>query len=411
MYDITNSVDSGRVIAFWSPVHRQGAVSTTVAMMACFMAEKIIEAKEDDKLLILSNELYGSPTAASYMVKDMMPDGLTEVVELSRSDNLKTCVDIYNNTFSGVPRVDILNSSKRNTNIEDYLSREIPNIFNVARSGYKFTLVDTVAGTFNEATRSILRSSDMIVVCMPQDKYLFDSWIRKMPGVFINDADKKPVVIVSEQHCEYEHMKYSQMKKELKKELYYICLNDIVHKAVSERDIPGMIKSWYKAKNPDDIIEELDAIYNKILDDLENIVQLEVQKALEEEEESKQKTKEYLDTVDSLFYGMGYEEEEDSDESGIPDESSIEAFMTSSSSEEEDTSESDLAEDDSESESVLGLSEDEGSDEDDSSVNYEGSDGDVSLDDCEMVSMFGLGLGEEAEADELRNEASGSNKE
>lgn len=396
MYDVTNSVDSGRVIAFWSPVHRQGAVSATVAMMACFMAEKILEAKEDDKLLVLSNELYGAPTAANYMVKDMMPDGLTEVVELSSSDNLKTSADIYNNTFSGVSRVDILNSSKRNTNIEDYLSREIPNIFNVARSGYKFTLVDTVAGTFDEASRQILRTCDMIVVCMPQDKYLFDSWIRKMPGIFIQEADKKPVLIISEKHYEYEHMKYSQMKKELKKELYYISLNDIVHKAVSERDIPTMIRSWYKSKTPDDIILELDAIYSQILTDLDNIVQLEIQRALEEEEESKQKTKEYLDTVDNLFGEDMYGSSDDEDESGIPDEASIEAFMSSTSSSSEDEDNVSSEEDTTEQEditSVLGLSEE--GEYDSTSVLEE------SPSDDEMADMFGLsGDSEQSEYEE-----------
>lgn len=365
MYDVTNSVDSGRVIAFWSPVHRQGAVSTTTAMMACFMAEKIAEAKEDDKVLILSNELYGAPTAANYMVKDMMPDGLTEVVELSSSDNLKTHTDIYNNTFSGIPRIDILNSSKRNTNIEDYISREIPNIFNIARSGYKYTLVDTVASTWDESTMSILRNCDTIVVCMPQDRYILDSWIRKMPNVFINDADKKPTVIISEKHYEFEHMKYAQMKRELKRELYYLSLNDIVHKAVCEQNIPDMIKTNIKAKNPDDVILELEAIYDKIVENLDNIVQLEVQRAIEEEEESKQKTKEYLETVNDLFGEdiYGYSEEEDTaDESGVPDDESIKAFMESESSED----------------NILSTDEESLTDE--------------SNEDDNMASIFGLGI-------------------
>lgn len=333
MYDVANIVDMGRVISFWSPVHRQGAVSTTTAVMASYMADHI---EDDNKILVMSNELYGSHTAVHYLVNESVPDGLTEVCELSSSDNLKSASDIYNNTFSTGSKIDILNSSKRNTNIKDFLPREIPNIFNVARKGYKYTLVDTVSGIYDEATQAILRNCDIIVICMPQDRYIFDSWIKKTKGFYTAEAEKKPTIIISECHYEYEHMKYASMQKQLKSDLYYISLNDLVHKAVSERDVPGMIHAQLKAKNKDEILSEAEAICTKIDESIEGIIEFEVKRALEEEEKSKQDTKEYLDNVEALFGDMTYGEETPEEESRISDES-IEAFYGVSSSSTEDT--------------------------------------------------------------------------
>lgn len=313
MYDITSSADSGRVIAVWSPVHRQGAVSTTTAMLASFIAEQL--GDNNGKVLVMSNELHGAPTAAYYMTKERVINGLAEVIDLSNSDNLKNAEDIYNNTFSVSGKIDILNSDKRNTNVSDFLGREISNIFNVARRGYKYTIVDTVCGPYDSVTKTILKNCDTIVVCLPQDRYIFDSWIRKMAGVYVQEVESKPTLVLSALHYEYPDMLYRSMQKEVKgKSLYYISLNDIVHRAVSERNIPDMIKSNLKSKSHDDIIDELQAIYDKILENLENVIDMEVQNEMSELEETKKQTQEYLESTDTYFDDMGYEDEPDSSE-------------------------------------------------------------------------------------------------
>lgn len=307
MYEINNIIDKGRVIAFWSPVHRQGAVSTTAALLTSLMAKELEREGEGNKVLLMSNELYGADTAASYITLGDKSDGLTEIIDLARADNLKSINDIHNHT-STFHNIDILKNSERNTNVSDHISREIPTIFNVVRQGYKYTIVDTVCGTFKEATQAILRHCDAIVVCMPQDKHIIDDWIRKKQGVYTNEVEKKGTVIVSEQHWEYDHLSYGDIKKSLKCELSYISLNPVVHKAVSDYDIYGLVETELKAKNPDDIIYEIQEIYSKIQGYLNDIMNKEITEAEVIEEENKQKTKEYLENV-SLFFG-------DVDESG-----------------------------------------------------------------------------------------------
>lgn len=349
MYNIKSSLDMGRVIAFWSPIHRQGAVSTTTALLASFISEKHINKdikftrESNNDVLLMSNELYGAPTAATYMIKDTIPDGLTEVVHLSKSDNLKSDTSIYNNTYSGVLGVDILASSKRNGNIEDYIALEIPNIFNVARTGYKYILVDTVPGTSNESTLAILRNCDIIVVCMPQDRMTFDNWIRKMPGVYISEVEKKPTIVISEMHYEYKHMTYSSMATELKDNLYYISLNDVVHKAVSERSVASTIKELCKVKSKDDVIYELSAIYDTILEYIDTIVNKELQKENEIDEENDQRTQEYLENINNLFSDNDYEDYNTDDKSNTGVESSnMLSMFTEDEQADEETDTSDL---------------------------------------------------------------------
>ena len=316
MYDIKSSLDMGRVIAFWSPIHRQGAVSTTTALLASYIAEQNINKgnklsnESNNEILLMSNELYGAPTAVTYMLKDNIPDGLTEVVHLSKSDNLKSSTNIYNNTYSGINGIDILASGKRNGNIEDYIALEIPNIFNIARTGYKYILVDTVSGIHNESTLAILRNCDIIIVCMPQDRIIFDNWIRKMPGVYISEVEKKPTIIISEMHYEYKHMTYNSMLTELKDNLYYISLNDIIHKAVSDRSIAYTVKDLCKSKIQDDAIFEISAIYEKIDEYIDKIINLEIQKENEIDEENDQRTQEYLNSI-KLFSDDTYEDDSD----------------------------------------------------------------------------------------------------
>lgn len=316
MYDVSRPAEVGRVIAFWSPIHRQGAVSTTAALVASMLGEKLIAEKEGNKVLLMNNELMGAPTAANYMTNEQMPDGLTEVVELSNSENLNNATDIYNNTFSGLPSIDILNSSKRNTSIGNYLHREIPRIFDVARSGYKYTVVDTVPGLFDESTAAILHNCDIIVVCMPQDRYIFDSWIRKMPGIYTAETEQKPVIIISEKHYEYDHMKYKDMQKELKRDLLTICLNDAVHKAVSTKSVTDFVHKQMESKRShDDVIDELEEIYDFILDAVNKVVNFECEERIKEDERSQREAQEHL--TDDLFFGMGYSgSEDDSSNSG-----------------------------------------------------------------------------------------------
>ena len=316
MYDVPNIADKGRVIALWSPAHRQGAVSANTALLASYLAETV---EDGMKVLVMSNELYGAHTAAHYITDESMTDGLTEVCELSESDNLKNPQSLYDNTFSFGPKLDIINSSKRNTNIRDNLPRQINNIFNVARQGYRYTLVDTVSGVYDNSSQEILRRADVIIICMPQDKFTFESFIKKVKGFYpdaIKDDKRKRILIVSSIHYEYEHMTYNSMRKALNKRypLSHIQMNDVIHKAVGDRNIYNAVRSELKSKKPDVFISELEDITYYVNMIIANIAAEETAMAEREEELARQNTEKYLqeaEVADSLFDDYMYDSDGD----------------------------------------------------------------------------------------------------
>ena len=135
MYEVTSPTNSGRVIAVWSPVSRQGGISTLASLMAAYLCR----TNQTDKVLVMSNETDGQPTAEQYLVKDSAISGLAEVIELAISDNLHRPDDLYNNAHNIAPNLDGLSCGKGNTNVADFLSREIEQILDLARKSYRFT--------------------------------------------------------------------------------------------------------------------------------------------------------------------------------------------------------------------------------------------------------------------------------
>lgn len=313
-----SSEDSGRVIAVWSPIHRQGAVSTTAAMIASYMAEQIASDKTSDKILLMSNIMSPFPNAGNYLVTDQMVDGLNEVVELVLSENLRKHSDIYNSTFSGVPRIDILGTAKKQTVQSDFLAQSIPDIFDISRGGYRYVVVDTAPGVDDLSTIAVLKNCDLVVVCLPQDRFIFDMWVRKMQEVYPSELDSKPVVTVLAQYYDYYHLQFDKMVKELSRGkdveplIAYINLNDDLHKAVSKRDIHSFIKAQKKSKNPDCAYEEVEYIMELIEEGLQSVIDGEEKATEQKEEEFREQNRKYLQGfgLDDSEPGLYDEEEE-----------------------------------------------------------------------------------------------------
>jgi len=313
MYEISSPVKNGRIISVWSPVSRQGAVSTNAAFISSYIAK--MGESTFEKTLLICTDAQGMAKASNYLSKERIIDGLAEVIELSISENLKTPNDIYKNTFSISDSIDVLSCSKNNTNVVDFLAREITPILEMAKKSYRYIVIDTNCGLFDPATLKILANSDIVVASLPQDKVVFDAWLRKMPEVYPMLLSNKPTILLSAKHCEFTAMKYATMSKELKGEtLYYISLNDRVHEAVSRNKVYQAVIEELKKKNPDDFILELQAIWERIQDILE--VLLEEELAIEESQHHKQRkiNRQYLKDNSMHFDSDLYTHADEDDE-------------------------------------------------------------------------------------------------
>lgn len=315
MYEVTSPTNSGRVIAVWSPVSRQGGVSTLASLLASY----ICRTYSDERVLVLSNETNGQPTAEQYITKDKAVSGLAEVIELAISDNLHSPEDLYNNAHNITSNLDALTCDKGNTNVADFLSREVEDILELARKSYKFTIVDTVSGQYDTTTQEILKSSDCIVVGLPQDKYIFDNWVRKMPDVYPHYLKMERLVLVASCYFDYSHMRYQDMRKEFKGfPLYYVNQNSAVHKAVSYRNMLDFVSEEMKVKKGhDEVIDEIGAIFDRVETILVNIVNQEIEDESREAERKERENKEYIEEHVSFYSDIMYGEGDN--EEGLPD--------------------------------------------------------------------------------------------
>ena len=311
MYEVTSPTNSGRVIAVWSPVSRQGGTSTLASLIAAYLCR----TNQNDKVLVMSNETDGQPTAEQYLVKDKAVSGLAEVIELAISDNLHSPDDLYNNAHNIASNLDGLSCDKGNTNVADFLSREIEQILDLARRSYKFTVVDTISGQYDTTTQEILKNCDCIVVGLPQDKYIFDNWVRKMPNIYPSYLNGDKTVLVASSYFDYSHMRYQDLRKELKGiPLYYVNQNSAVHKAVSYRSMLDFISSELKLKKGyDEVVDEIGAIVDRVETLLIEVVNKEVEAEAKAAEEREQENKDYIENHVGFYSDTMYGDEDTKD--------------------------------------------------------------------------------------------------
>ena len=315
MYEVISPRNSGRVIAVWSPVSRQGAVSTTAALVSTYIGK----TNPNDKILILSNETRGLPNAAYYMSRGDTQQGLAEVVELAISDNLNKVDDLYNNAFTLAPNIDVLGSTKFNTNVESYLPISINKILELAKRAYRYIIVDTVCGQEDETTNQVLDLSDVVVVGIPHDRYTFDNWVRKMPDVFPQRLQKhyNKLVLVCSIYYNYIHLEYHDMVRALKgRKLYYINQNSLVHKLVGTRRMYETIESEIdkfkvKAGKCDTVVNEVAAIVEDIYRIIESVIETEEQEEIKMDQEVQAKNDEYMEEFSSYFESPDFYADED----------------------------------------------------------------------------------------------------
>lgn len=346
MYEVTSPKNSGRVIAVWSPVSRQGGVSTLAAMLISYLS---VGLNNDEKALLISNETTGV-TAAWYLSKEHIQSGLADVVDLSTSDNLKRPEDLYNNAFTISSNIDILTSSKANIAVGASLAFEISNIFSMARKGYKYIVVDVPSGD-SDISQKVIENCDVVVVCLPQDKYFFDGWVKRIPDIYLSKCDSKPTVTVLQKFFNYSSMTYSYMTKKMAgTPLYYIDLNTLVFDAVTTRSVHDVIVDEAGKKKHDEVIDELDAITDAIIEKIESVIDQENTEEQKLVDKAKKDTQDYMSDPD-LFFGMEYgEDDQDSSQEESSDESEQKQDEQDASSKPEDSSISLNKEEDSPSE-------------------------------------------------------------
>lgn len=184
----------GKQIVSWSPVHGQGATtSNTVALASMFALDQHFQS------LITHTQLTFSTLEHLFTEgrRSGFDDGGMEALErlvkskLLKADAIPDYTDtVYKN------RLDLLIGSKKSSDDEKEAEQILRSILRVASNQYDALWIDAHSGTFNQTTKGLLQDADLVLVNLPQNNYVIDSFFsgESFPEEL---KDKSYIVLIS----------------------------------------------------------------------------------------------------------------------------------------------------------------------------------------------------------------------
>lgn len=182
----------GSQIVSWSPVHGQSATtSNTVALASLFALEQSYHS------LITHTQLTFSTLEFLYTQGERagFDDGGMEALErLVKSKLLKADAigDYTDKIYS--KRLDLLVGSKKEWESPEESDKFLRAILKVAKDHYDAIWIDAHSGTFNQTSRVLLKDADLVLVNLPQNKYVIDKFFSG--ETFPNELKDKPCIIL-----------------------------------------------------------------------------------------------------------------------------------------------------------------------------------------------------------------------
>ncbi|WP_326910701.1 hypothetical protein [Sedimentibacter sp. MB31-C6] len=244
---------NSKLITFWSPVKRQGC-STNIALYASYLSHVM---DETEKAVIFSiNE---GIDALDYLTSNSIRNGMNDLLFLNEMNNINSKEDVLVYTHKVSENLDVLGTGKNKKKID----KEYKKILELLNMSYNYILIDSC--TDNDITTTeILKISDLIVICMQQDKFVYES-------LDLSIFKDKKVICLSSLHNYKSELNISKLQMLMPMQVYPLCQSDKIGQAVNMQNIYNFINSEYKKKS--NIIIELNEICKEIhrLINLENL--------------------------------------------------------------------------------------------------------------------------------------------
>jgi len=172
-------------IAFWSPNHGQTGTTTAAMTYAAYMA-----LTNNFKVLVAHSQMYHSTLEACLIEPKKKAEeewryfkdhGLSALRRLVKSGRLLSGI-ISDYTTSLLPNMslDLLEGSNE---IKSYSDEEetaiLRHIFLMADSDYDMVFLDVHSGMNYDLTKKILEDSDIIIVCLNQNRQLIERFLKE----------------------------------------------------------------------------------------------------------------------------------------------------------------------------------------------------------------------------------------
>lgn len=234
-----------KIITFWSPVKRQGGCSTNVALYASYLSNVM---DETEKAVIYS--LNENADVADYLTSSTIRNGGKDLLLLSETNNVNYKEDILAYTHKLSENLDILGTGKE----RDLIAKRIIKMTEILTIAYDYILIDSVTDD-NPASHRLIEISDLIVVCVPQDKFVYEE-------LDMTIFENKKVIFLSSVHSEKNELSINKIQAMVPVQVYKISREDKVNQAVYEQEVFGYISNEIKRKST--IINELSELHNEI---------------------------------------------------------------------------------------------------------------------------------------------------
>lgn len=234
-----------KIIIFWSPVKRQGGCSTNVALYASYLSSVM---NETEKAVIYS--LNENADAADYLTSSTIRNGGKDLLLLSETNNVSYKEDVLAYTHKLSENLDILGTGKE----KEIISRRIIQMTEILTMAYDYILIDSVTDR-DLASHRIFDISDLVVVCVPQDKFVYE-------GLDMSIFENKKVIFLSSIHNEKNELSLNKIQAMIPVQVYKISRDDKVNQAVYEQEVFNYICNEFKKKSS--VINELKELHNEI---------------------------------------------------------------------------------------------------------------------------------------------------
>jgi MinD-like ATPase involved in chromosome partitioning or flagellar assembly len=180
-------------VAFWGPVHGQVGVTTNLIAISTLIGLEYMT-----KTLISHTHLEMSPLESIFSKEkpngenstyDYDARGIDALERLARSKRLTPDLVKDHATIILQDRLDLLlGTTKRHEELFANLTDVVPSILAAAKQYYNMSLIDVNSGTKNNLTKTVLDTSDLVVVNLNQNVNVLEKFFNDKPA-FLNGKD------------------------------------------------------------------------------------------------------------------------------------------------------------------------------------------------------------------------------
>lgn len=165
-------------VSFWSNMHGQGATSATTAAVASAIAQKT-----PLKTLIGHNQIERSAiegylfkeTNQKHSIHNLSNQGVDALLRLMKNGRLKPeMIADYTYSILKNHRMDLLLGTEKKLKMTQEDQELFLSILSCAKDFYDLIILDVHSGLKENNSLSILKSSDIIVICINQNNFLLE---------------------------------------------------------------------------------------------------------------------------------------------------------------------------------------------------------------------------------------------